>query len=348
MLRFILPLLFILLSHGAVAADCFYDPAAAPKTTGLKRGINLPEWWQTRRWSREQEELSTLHRMGFDFVRLPVHPKWLEEEDEEERKDILNELRCDVVSLLNAGLSVIVDLHPMGDSNREFMDMPKKGMLERLVTAWLRLGKTFDGLPHQRLLFNLYNEPSMPTEEWWPLQEKLVTRLRTSFPHHRFIVSGSPEDGFADMKPYSDPNVLYDFHFYAPMFFTHHGADWIDEYRSRRGPISYPAHPSKAAEDMDDETKDYYREGWNKKKLSGMIQHYREWKQRYGKQIICLEFGVYRGYTDAKSRANWLKDMRELLEEARIPWALWEYNRGFGLFSRGEADPDMAKALGLR
>jgi endoglucanase len=351
MLRLIVPLLCLFLfSHAAAAAEtCTYNPASVPKTVALKRGINLPVWWETRRWNPDEEELSVLYRTGFDFVRLPIHPKWLEEEDKEEQAETLQNLRCDIISLLNAGFTVIVDMHPGGTTNDAFAAMSDRQVLSRLTALWRNLGEALRELPAQRLWLNLYNEPSLPTVRWWKLQGKLITALRRVFPRHGFIASENPMDeGLTARKPYGDPNVLYDFHFYAPMLFTHNGAEWSDTYRAPQESVPYPARANMVTDDMNEEMQTYLREGWNRKKLSGLLEPLRAWKKRYGTRLVCLEFGVYRFHIDDQSRTRWLRDTRTLLEEAGIPWALWEYNQGFGLFEGGKPDLHMAKALGLR
>jgi hypothetical protein len=66
--------------------------------------------------------------------------------------------------------------------------------------------------------------------------------------------------------------------------------------------------------------------------------------------LYCGEFGVYRAFAPAPSRANWIRDVRLVLEERGIGWAMWDYLGGFALTKEGtrETDPAIAQALGMR
>jgi endoglucanase len=347
MRRLIVPLLlFVLFSPTAAAEECVY-PAAASKTVTLKRGINLSGWWDNDpRRGLPREELARLRKLGFDFVRLPVESLWFEEDEAEPLAETMSQLRCDVITLLKAGFSVIVDFHPSGPFRERFAHATPKERLAEITKIWKSLAQPLKGSPPDRVLFELYNEPSISTKDWWPVQEKLIRYLRKSFPHHTFVASENPGDsGFRPLQAYSDKNLIYDFHFYAPMFFTHHGAEWSEDFRHQKGIAFYPAWPGK---EMDEDTRAYIREGWNQEKMAEIFADINAWKKRHGVRIACLEFGVYRPHTDAKSRGRWLHDMRVSLEGADIPWALWDYNQGFGLFEGGKPDLHMVKALGLR
>jgi hypothetical protein len=94
--------------------------------------------------------------------------------------------------------------------------------------------------------------------------------------------------------------------------------------------------------------KAYVSRGWNKKALAEEMASALEWSKRTGAKLVCLEFGVYRPHVPEKSRTNWLRDMRETLESNGIPWAVWEYNEGFGIRGNlGNVDEGTRAALGL-
>jgi hypothetical protein len=204
-------------------------------------------------------------------------------------------------------------------------------------------------------LLGFYNEPHIGADSWWKIQGQLVQALRAVYPDNPFVVTAGPDGGPWDlerMQPYGDANVIYDFHFYQPMQFTHHGADWLQSYQpgDKNTPIAYPADIGDRSKNEDNPNmRDYRAAGWNRERLESYIDKIAGWAAQNKVKIACLEFGVYKPYVDEQSRAHWLHDMRELLESHHIPWALWEYRGNFGLMdSSGPVDPATAKALDLK
>jgi hypothetical protein len=348
------PLIFLILlctaANARAAENCAASADSSPAR--LTRGVNLTRWWENdQSQALAPADIKRLRAFGFDFVRLPLSPKWLRLDDDE-RNEKLGKLRCDLVALLDRGLSVIVDLHAPQRFQADLADNPDDAA-ERLEDLWKKLQPAIEGLPPDRILLGLYNEPQIDSENWWRIQGQLMQDLRPVFPKNPFVATAGPHGdlwNLVRMKPYDDKNVVYDFHYYEPIFFTHHGAVWFpaDDPVRKSDPVGYPVQPGDAAAESDPDVKNYLAAGWNRVKLAGDIEKAAAWARQNDVRIACLEFGVYRPHTDAQSRANWLRDMRELLEQNGIPWALWEYRGGFGFLGEDwTADEGIAKALGL-
>jgi hypothetical protein len=332
---------------GTARADdeCHYNGANISAV--LKRGINLSNWWQDERnQALDDEDIENLRALGFDFVRLPVSPRWLVDADD------AADLHCDIISLLNAGLAVEVDLHG-GSGMENHIARDPDHVAEYLTAIWRLMQPVVAGLPADRVLLGLYNEPEIKAARWWKIQGELVKNLRAIFPDNTFVAMAAQDAGPWKLvygKPYADRNIIYDFHFYEPMILTHHGASWFpsDDPVRKIDHISYPSDPMDAEGENDPDIIRYDREGWNKKKLAVDMEALLVWRKRYHTRVACLEFGIYRPFLDDDSRANWLRDMRELFESRNIPWALWEYRGNFGLVnSHGDVDEGMVKGLGL-
>jgi hypothetical protein len=282
-------------------------------------------------------------------VRLPLSPNRIVSDDKD---TALEQLRCDIVSLLNEDLTVIIDLHAQGKFQKD-LEQNTGEAPAHLEDLWRRLQPVLVDLPPNRVLLGLYNEPQIDADAWWAIQSQMVRDLRAIFPLHTFVATAGPDGGpwnLERMTPYDDKNILYDFHFYQPMIFTHHGADWLPSYKpeDKTTPIFYPANSDVLSGTTDPEMINYIKYGWNRERLSAFINKIARWGKRNGVKIACLEFGVYRPYADTQSRAKWLNDIRKLLEAKNIPWAMWEYRGNFGLIDRdGNADPGVAEALGL-
>lgn len=353
MIRSLFFLLCVLAAAPAqAAAGCVYrSDSAASSALSLKRGVNLSGWWEGETYNAlRPRDLEKIRALGFDFVRLPLNPYWFGLDDDEEAEK-LAQLHCDLVSILNAGLAVIVDLHDTGGFKQNLVSHPDEA-LSVLGSAWKRGRPAFEGLPADRILLGLYNEPGIDPDEWWKIQGRLVAGLRRLYPANTFVAAGGDRSGpwdLEDKQPYGDGNVIYDFHYYLPIYFTHHGGDWMDSSETGDKSVKPPYPVTGSAGDDDPELKEYLRGGWNREGIASDIREVSAWQKRTHARIVCLEFGVYRRYVDDRSRYNWLRDMRELLEDAGIPWALWEYRGSFGLVELPrQFDSGMATALGLK
>jgi len=329
-----------------------FQEAGQEKT--LKRGVNLTGWWEGKRQNKfGAQDLYKIKKLGFDFVRVPVTPRWLTVEDAREQTKIIHELRCDMIDVLHSGLAVVLDLHALA-SPEENLDLSNgDAVVSRLEGLWKKMEPVVSGLPKDGVYLGLLNEPSDKIPDWWALQGRLIASLRNVFPDYVFIATDLKGGYWSLHKktPYDDKNVIYDFHFYQPMFFTHHHADWSKpppDPREKTDHVQYPSALGKNDDPSYERMTRYIAGGWNKEKLAGLLKNPVTWNQQTKAKLICLEFGVYRFYVDADSRARWLKDMRDILEANNIPWALWEYNSGFGLVDKhGQVDEKAAEALGL-
>jgi len=153
---------------------------------------------------------------------------------------------------------------------------------------------------------------------------------------------------------------VYNFHFYEPKRFTHQGATWIDEEFSFIKNLPYPFNEelcAAAVAEIAQETAKLWAQGycdqkWDITRLERRIALAANWAKKHNVLLTANEFGVYRQVVRAEDRANWLRDVRSLLEKYGIGWAMWEYNSGFGLVTTNTngdriVDRDIATALGL-
>jgi endoglucanase len=349
---FILTIILAAFSMNAHAADsCTY------KSTGglvkLKRGVNLTNWWEDdRSQAINDEDMGRLQAQGFDFVRVPLSTRWFTITDKDEQGKKLAQLRCDVIGLLNHNLSVVLDLHANGTFQDRLADDTDHAAAN-LESIWKQFRSVVAGLPGDHVLLGIYNEPNIENDPWWIIQRHIVADLRPLFPENTFVVTAGAKGepwNLANSKAYADKNVIYDFHFYQPMYLTHHGANWFPHDDPIRDvtPITYPVDPSKADQESNPNVKEYIEGGWNRAALAKFIDGIAIWAKENDVKVACLEFGIYKKYVDRTSRANWLRDMRELMEKDNIAWAMWEYRGSFGMLDDGwVADKEVVKALGL-
>jgi hypothetical protein len=239
---------------------------------------------------------------------------------------------------------------------------------ERLVALWARLAAQLAPLDPNRILLEPLNEPGkvFSRTDWHTLQGRLVAAIRAAAPRHTIVAAGAGTSTIGDLEalaPYEDDNIVYGFHFYAPMLFTHQGATWSGAPFARLTEVPYPlplsaVHRLAAAAALDTERQLIVREAtegrdWDGGAIAAAIARAGEWSRRQGKPVVCTEFGAFRdGGVRHADRLRYLHDVRTALEARVSAWTLWDYAGGFGVVraaARGRTvDQDALAALGLR
>ncbi|NDJ77532.1 MAG: glycoside hydrolase family 5 protein, partial [Chloroflexi bacterium] len=209
------------------------------------------------------------------------------------------------------------------------------------------------------------NEPVFEgdTSQWAPIQELLVAAIRENAPDHTLIVTNarwSHVTVFVELEPLDDPNLVYNFHFYEPFYFTHQGANWTDPLVRQMRVVPYPSSPDAMEtalsftrnEDVLANLRAYGEERWDIDRLDSLIGQAAAWQAEHGVRVTCNEFGVYKPLAPRADRAQWYTDVRTLLEGYGFGWTMWEYDDSFGIITRQGStriiiDEDTVAALGL-
>jgi hypothetical protein len=345
----------------------------------LTRGINLSHWFaQSETYNPfhlehfiSDEDLDLLVGLGFQHVRLPVDPALLLDPSDPEslNGEYLGYLDSALDRILERDLGVIVDLQ----ANDEF-----KASLAR-DDEFVDTFTQFSGALAQHLsprdpdllFLEVLNEPSFnffapedidPVKRWDWVQGEILGAFRSGAPEHTAIATGydwSGIDGLRQLTPVADPNVVYNFHFYEPMTFTHQGVDWLDSHFELIWDLPYPYNPVECDavilrmtdENLRHIAQSYCDEQWNADKIKDRIGLAAAWATEHNVRLTANEFGVYRNFVQEEDRVSWIYDVRTALEEYDIGWALWDYTGGFGLFDKVNEErilnQSMVEALGL-
>lgn len=149
--------------------------------------------------------------------------------------------------------------------------------------------------------------------------EKTIKSLRDDGFEHKIIIEsnmwGTAEE-FKNLKFFGEfKNIVYSFHFYEPLEFTHQKAPWLHEPKNERREFPFS---SKGVE-------------YNKNFLESRIAEVIKFKKRYNADVFCGEFGVYLE-APRESRYRWVKDFTAILSQNNIGGTYWNYkNMDFGV-----------------
>jgi len=356
----------------AVALGCTPLARAEPAIT-LRRGVNTSHWFAQHgaRYPLEHlrreitaRDAALMKRLGLDHVRFTLNPELLWRGDDPQRLDaaMLAELDRAIDLLLDAGLNVVVDVHPEDGFKRK-LKQPEGAFVEQFAQFWSALAAHVRRRDPSRVALEIINESTVDdADRWQKMAAVLHAAIRRAAPEHTIIITGcgwGSLDGLLKLKPVDDANVIYTFHMYDPHVFTHQGATWGWAGWRDIEQLPYPATPENVAPvlaGLADHSarwavKQYGDQRWNADRVERHIAQAADWAKRHGAVVWCGEFGVYRKVSPPDARAAYLHDVRTACERHGIGWAMWDWKRGFNLAIEegGTLSPHepTADALGL-
>jgi endoglucanase len=224
----------------------------------LRHGINLSEWFaqvhDPKGYTKEHfevwnttQDIALIKALGFDHVRLSVNPQPMFRARQADNipADYLADLDAAVKMILDAGLAVMIDIHP--DSDFKLKLSIDGEFAEQFADFWRGLARHYSNLDPNLVFFEILNEPeARDAFRWYGVQSFLAAAIREGAPNHTIIAAGarwSDDDDLLAIGPLHDPNVIYTFHFYDPHVFTHQGATWGENYWHFVKALPYPSTP---------------------------------------------------------------------------------------------------------
>lgn len=333
------------------------------------RGTNISHWLsqsdrrgdERRAWFTP-EDVRRIADFGFDHFRLPIDEEQMWDESgrqESEAFDLL-EKALDWAEL--AGLAVVVDLHVLrshsfgqADEPALFSDPAEGG---KLADLWRQLSARLRGRREDRVAYELMNEAVAKDPDDWNRVALLAHRSVREREPERVILLGSNEWNsvftFDRLQVPDDPHTVLTFHFYHPMFVTHHRAGWSPEGRMYDGPIRYPGPPI-APENLhrvSPPEADRLRvlnlaelnKSYDRRSMVADFAKPLAVAARTGCSLYCGEFGVI-DKAPVPVRAAWYRDIISAFDEYGIGWANWDYKGQFGIVTPGGESTGIAEVM---
>jgi hypothetical protein len=210
---------------------------------------------------------------------------------------------------------------------------------KRFYTMWDRISKRYGGEKH--VAFELLNEVISPAiaEEWNCIADQAVDVIRKNAKDAWIVIGGVRYNNVTSVPMLhapKDAHVVYNFHCYEPIMFTHQRAYWVEnmpditvhypltagEYRALSEAL--PPELVNAVNVLDSE-------------MSGadifdtLFQPAVEAAKKNDAPLYCGEYGVIDRAPTADT-LRWLKDISAVFNRHGIGRALWNYKRkDFGL-----------------
>ena len=344
------------------------------KFEGFQKGVNLGGWIsQFDSYDRAhfdsfitEKDIKEIASLGFDHVRIPVDYVLFEEEDGTLKEDGFHYLDLCRAWCEKYGLRLLIDLHecygysfdPLKQLDREkfFYDSQ---LQERFLRLWSRIARHYAAFPEQ-VAFEPLNEVVLEkvADAWNQVAGAYIRMMRTIVPDSYLVIGGVCYSSVTCVPLLNlplDDRIIYNFHCYEPIIFTHQGAYWVDrmpqDFR-----IGYP-------QDLE-----VYREAVKRlalsEELSGAV--FKEGIHQTGEgffedifapavekaekdnvPLYCGEYGVI-DLADSQDALRWLKDIHTVMDRHGIGRALWNYkekNFGFSGEKFSEIREDFIRIL---
>jgi len=322
------------------AAD---KPAVTAHHLPRWRGFNLLQKFVKRRGGNppfREADFALIAEWGFDFTRLPLsYLSWTDPDDWLKlREEELKHLDDAVAFGGKHGVHVNLNLHrapgycvnPPKEPRELWTD---DKALAACAFHWGQLAKRYQGIPNDRLSFDLLNEPSdISPGTYVRVVQRLVEAIRAEDPQ-RLIIADGLKWGRDPVSELVSLGIAQSTRGYYPLEISHFRAGWMPG--SDKWPE--PTWPLKLGE----------KRVVNKETLAK--EHIQPWKQleQKGVGVHVGEWGAF-NRTPHKVVLAWMQDCLALWKEAGWGWALWEFRGGFGVLDSQRADVEYENFRGRK
>lgn len=333
------------------------------KFAGFQHGINLGGWFSQCDHTKEtyeefikEEDFRRIREWGLDHVRLPIDYDLVEQKDGTRIEEGFGYLKRAVSWAKKYGLNLVLDLHKTygysfdsGEGEGGFFE--NETYQERFYSLWEELARRFSS-DTDMLAFELLNEVTEKSycREWNRIAAAAIGRIRKIAPDVPILVGGyynNSIEALPDLDPPADEHVIYNFHCYEPLIFTHQGAYWVPGMDT-----SFRLSLDEPYRVLEEKTGQYITQavvgfdGFDPDSALG-----EEYFDRYFKEAVriaeerntalyCGEYGVI-DLADPEETLKWYRLISSVFEKYGIGRAAWNYRaKDFGFI-----DPHMEGVL---
>ena len=288
---------------------------------GFHKGINLGGWMSQCDYSQNtldtfitEPDFRQIADWGFDHVRIPVDYNLFQQADGSFLTVGFQYLDLAVTLCRRYKLNLVLDLHKTagfsfdeGETEEGFFD--SESYQEMFYALWEEFARRYGNDP-AHIAFELLNEVTDPSyiTAWNRIADTCIRRIRKIAPETMILVGSYHNNGVREvpaLDPPFDSNVIYNFHCYEPLLFTHQGATWTVRID--------PAARMSFAESGTSEA--YFEELFEAAIRKAEEQH---------TSLYCGEYGMI-DIAPAADSLEWFKAIHSVFEKHGIGRSVWCY-----------------------
>lgn len=321
---------------------------------GFKRGVDLGGWlsqcdnndYSEKHFSEfiTEKDFDVIAGWGLDHVRLPFDYNVIMTDSGEFIEWGFKYIDFCVDECEKRGLNVVLDLHKTAGFVFDNMDcfdfFDSESLQDMFVKLWLEMTRRYG--KRKNVVFELLNEVTdeAVAGKWNKIAARTIGEIRKVNADIRVIIGGIHNDSIYGLtlleKPEFD-NIVFTFHCYDPLLFTHQKAYWVPEMPSDYT-IEYPVSEKKVLEESKRLFGNKFIDGltmsdkpFSTEFFERMFKEACEIAEKNGVPLYCGEYGVI-DRADTQSTLNWYRDIHAAFEKMGIARAAWNYKqKDYGL-----------------
>lgn len=328
--------------------------------TGYEKGINLGGWFSQCEHTKKhyndficESDFAEIASWGIDHVRIPIDYELIENENGDILEDGIAYIQKSINWCEKYGLNMVLDLHKTcgfsfdeGESETGLFE--SESLQKRFFRLWEELAKRF-GKYHDRVSFELLNEVTdrKYCDIWNEIAEKCVHRIRAIAPETYILIGGYENNcikALKDLKMPSDDKIVYNFHCYEPLIFTHQGAYWVKNMPENFR-LKYPSTIQEYASEQKrigieavNLVSDANVETVGEEFFDCLFSEAAKIAEERNVPLYCGEYGVI-NLADEESTVAWYKTINSIFRKYQIARAAWCYKAlDFGLTNHNLID----------
>lgn len=326
------------------------------KFIGYEKGVNLGGWFSQCKYTKDhyesfitEKDFAELSTWGIDHVRIPMDYNLVEDETGKIIEEGMAYLQRAIDWCEKYDLHMILDLHKTAgfsfdEGEHENGFFSSSSLQERFYCLWEALALRF-GKFHNRVAFELLNEVTDKCycDAWNMIAEECVRRIRKISPEVYILIGGYHNNcitAIQDLKMPYDDKIVYNFHCYEPLIFTHQGAYWVknmpkdfrlqypgtvQDYTSKQEQLALETVDLISCADTFTVGAEFFDE---------LFSRAVEIAEARNALLYCGEYGVIH-LADDESTISWYKAINSSFQKYGISRAAWCYKElDFGLIDR--------------
>lgn len=299
------------------------------KSKGFYKGVNLGGWFSQCDYSEDrldnfitEPDFAKIASWGIDHVRIPVDYNIFENDDGTYSESGFKRIDKAFELCEKYNLNAVLDLHKTagfsfdsyGESESGFFESEE--LQERFYRLWEQFAVRYGKLSN-RVAFELLNEVTDKSfiDTWNDISCRCIQRIRKYAPDTIILVGSywnNSVTAVPDLAKPCDDKVVYNFHCYDPLKFTHQGAYWTDMINK----------DERFSFDESGITPEYFEE---------MFSVAIEAAKKNNTSLYCGEYGVI-NIVSPEDTVKWFRCINSVLEKYGIARSAWSYKEmDFGL-----------------